>query len=166
MQHQNVSLKNNKFHFIWKSKFSKDPVLDRDIWLIILKELCIVKIIVIVIIIDKRQSDKSARPTRLSLVSRVISCFRLASMRASSGRRRLWASSFCCCSLSNFNLFTSSRSFPYFSLWTRSCSCIWHSRSLEGGRDSIQFNMAWTCLNAQTNYRVLFHYLLVSFKPS
>lgn len=69
--------------------------------------------------------------TRFSLVRRVISCFRLASIRASSGRWRLWVNSFCCCSFSSFNLFTSSSSFLLFSLWTRSCSCIWHSRSLE-----------------------------------
>lgn len=73
------------------------------------------------------------KPTRFSLVSRVISSFKLASIRASSGKRRLWANICCCCSFSSFSLFISSTSFMHLSLWTRSCSCIWYSRSLQDG---------------------------------
>lgn len=68
--------------------------------------------------------------TKFSLVSRVISCCRLASMRASGGSCRFCASSCCCRLFSSFRLWISPRrasaSFSWLLFWDWS----WDSRSL------------------------------------
>lgn len=75
--------------------------------------------------------------TRFSLVSRVISCCRLASMRASGGSCRFWASSCCCRLFSSFRLWISPRrdssSFSWLFFW----DCSWDSSSLRRLSNSL-----------------------------
>lgn len=74
--------------------------------------------------------------TRFSLVSRVISCCRLASMRASGGSCRFWASSCCCRLFSSFRLWISPRRASASFSWLLFCDCSWDSRSLRRSHTS------------------------------
>ena len=79
---------------------------------------------------SKSREGCSAVLTRFSLVSRVISCCRLASMRASGGSCRFWASSCCCRLFSSFRLWISPRRASASFSWLLFWDCSWDSRSL------------------------------------
>lgn len=76
--------------------------------------------------------SRSALPlTKFSLVSRVISCCRLASMRASGGSCRFWARSCCWRLFSSFRLWISPRSDSSSFSWLFFCDWSWDSSSLK-----------------------------------
>lgn len=94
----------------------------------------------------RRCTLRKAWLTRFSLVSLVISCCRLASMRASGGSCRFCASSCCCRLFSSFRLWISPRrasaSFSWLLFWDWS----WDSRSL--GRSAQVGEGDGTCVSA------------------
>lgn len=75
--------------------------------------------------------------TKFSLVSRVISCCRLASMRASGGSCRFWARSCCCRLFSSFRLWISPRSDSSSFSWLFFCDWSWDSSSLRRLSNSL-----------------------------
>lgn len=78
--------------------------------------------------------------TRFSLVRRVISCCRLASIRASGGSCRFWANSCCWRLFSSLTLCNSPRKTSTSFSWDRRWACNWDSNNLHTQREQITRN--------------------------
>lgn len=99
-------------------------------------------------------TDKLVRPhacsnnitalTKFSFVSRVISCCRLASMRASGGSCRFCAKSCCWRLFSSFRLWISPRSDSSSFSWLFFCDCSWDSSSLKKLSSSCKITLGKT----------------------